>query len=136
MNLSIENWTRPYYASGGGDAFLFYVVYGPVPRDFSLSGSKYRCDAIPEGIELGSYGPTSHPETLDTFRSGYLWDKFQRTNSTVANDVANQTECLVIRGTISDPPDLIYLRNVVGFITWCLDSGGVAIFDPQMSEKK
>ena len=132
MNSSIEDWERPYYEPGGGDAFLLYVVYGSVPQGFSLSGSKYRCDAIPEGIEISSYGPTSNPEVLDTFRSGYLWEQFQQTNSKLANEVAKQSECLIIQGTIADPPDLNYLRNVVGFITWCLDSGGVAVFDPQM----
>jgi hypothetical protein len=111
---------------------LFYVVYGPVPQDVSISRSEYRFDGVPEGIEISSYGPTSDPETLNMFRSDYLWDDFQRANSTVANDVANQSECLVIRGTILDPPDLNYLRNVVGFIAWCLDRGAVAIFDPQM----
>ena len=132
MNSDIENWTRSYYSPGGGDAFLFYVAYGPVPNDFSVSRSKYRCDGIPDGIEISSYGPTSDPEAVGTFRSGYLWDQFQRANTRLANDVANQTECLVIRGTISDPPDLDYLRNVVGFLAWFLDCGGVAIFDPQM----
>ena len=132
MNSSVENWPRSHYDSGGGDAFLFYGVYGPIPQDFSISGSKYRCDGIPEGIDVSFYGPTSEPEAVDAFRSGYLWEEFQRANVKVANDVANQSECLVIRGTISDPSDLNYLRNVVGLVTFCLDSGSVAIFDPQM----
>lgn len=132
MNSSVENWPRSYYRSGGGDAFLFYVVYGPIPRNLSISRSKYRYDGIPEGINLSLYGPTSEPEAVDTFRSGYLWEEFQRANIKLADDVANQSECLVIRGTISDPSDLNYLRNVVGIVACCLDSGGVAIFDPQM----
>ena len=132
MNSSIQDWARQYYTPGGGDAFLCYVVYGPVPKDLSISRSQYRFDAIPAGIKVNSYGPTSEPEVLNTFRSGYLWAEFQRTNLKLANDVANQTECLVIQGTISDPTDLNYLRDVVGVIAWCLDHGGVAIVDPQM----
>lgn len=132
MNSSIENWPRSYYRSGGGDASLFYVVYGPIPQSFSVSRSKYRCDGVLEGIDVSSYGPTSEPEAVGTFRSGYLWEEFQRANVNLADDVANQSECLVIRGTISDPSDLNYLRNVVGLVTFFLDSGGVAIFDPQM----
>jgi hypothetical protein len=132
MNSSVENWPRPYYRPGGGDAFLFYVIYGPVPQDLSISGGKYRCDGIPEGIQISSYGPTSDPEVSGTFRSGYLWDEFQRSNAKLAKEVANQSECLVIQGTISDPSDLNYLRNVVGFVVWCLDRGSLAIFDPQM----
>jgi hypothetical protein len=132
MSSSINNWPRPYYRSGGGDAFLFYAVYGQTPKDFSISGSKYRFDGIPDELEVSSYGPTSDPEAVDAFRSRYLWDEFQQAHVTLANEVANQSECLVIRATISDPPDLNYLRNVIGFITWCLDSGSVAVFDPQM----
>jgi len=45
------NWPRQYYRSGGGDAFLFYVVYGPVPQDFTISGPKYRVDNIPDGVK-------------------------------------------------------------------------------------
>ena len=132
MDSSVETWPRSYYYSGGGDAFLFYIVYGPIPQNFSISQSKYRCDGIPEGIDVSSYGPTSEPETVDAFRSGYLWEEFQRANVKLANDVANQSECLIIRGTISDPSDLNYLRNVVGLLAFCLDSGAIAIFDPLM----
>jgi len=132
MSSSVNNWPRPYYRVGGGDAFLFYVVYGPTPKDFSVSRSKYRFDGIPDELKISSYGPTSNPEVVDDFRSGYLWDEFQRAHVTLANEVANQSECLIIRGDISDPPDLNYLRNVIGFITWCLDSDSIAVFDPQM----
>lgn len=132
MKSSLDTWSRPYYSPGGGDAFLFYVVYGPIPSDFSLSGSKYRCDDIPEDLEISSYGPTSDPEAVDTFRSGFLWDEFQEADMTVANDIARQSECLIIQGTMSDPSDLNYLRNVVGLVTWLLDEGSVGIFDPQM----
>jgi hypothetical protein len=125
MNSSIENWPRSYYRSGGGDASLFYVVYGPIPQSFSVSGSKYCCDGILEGIDVSSYGPTSKPEAVGTFRSGYLWDEFQRANVKLANDVANQSECLVIRGTISDPSNLNYLRNVVGLIAFALTAAAL-----------
>lgn len=130
--MTSETWSRPYYTSGGGDAFLFYVVYGPIPQDFSISGSRYRCDDIPEELVISSYGPASDPEVVESFRSGYLWDQFQQENMEAANDVAKQSTCLIIQGTMPDPPDLNYLRNVVGFIAWTLDVGGVGIFDPQM----
>lgn len=132
MSSSEDNWSRPYYRSGGGDAFLFYAVYGPTPKDFSVSRSKYRFDGIPEGLEIRFYGPTSDPEVVANFRSEYSWDEFQRANGKLADEVAKQSECLVVSGSISDPPDLNYLRNVIGFITWCLESGGIAVFDPQM----
>ena len=131
MNSSEKNWTRPYYAPGGGDAFLFYIVYGPVPQDLSITGSG-SADALPDGMEISTHGPTSDLETLNAFRSGYVWDEFQRTNSKLAYEVANQSECLIIQGTIPDPPDLNYLGKVVAFVASCFDNGAVAVFDPQM----
>jgi len=47
------NWPRQYYRSGGADAFLFYVVYGPVPQEFTISSPKYRVDNIPEDRHQG-----------------------------------------------------------------------------------
>lgn len=132
MPSPLEDWLRPHFRGGGGDAFLFYVVYGATPRNFSVSRSKYRSDSIPDGIDLMTYGPSSRPEVVDSFRSGYPWDELERNNATLAASVAAQSECLIIRGTISDPVDLNYLRNVVGFVAWLLDSGGVAVYDPQV----
>lgn len=121
------NWPRQYYRSGGGDAFLFYVVYGPKPQDFTISGSKYRCDELLEELEISSYGPASDPEVVSSFRSDYLWQEFQRAHAELAAEVATQSECLIIRGTIPDPADLNYLRNVVGLITWCARFWFVAV---------
>jgi hypothetical protein len=132
MTSAVEDWPRPFYTRGGGDAFLFYVMYGPTPQDLSISRGKYRFDGIPHSLALSSYGPTSNPEVVSSFRSGYLWDELRRTNAKFANEVANQSECLVIRGTIPDPSTLNYLRNVVGLISWYCDSDGVAVYDPQM----
>jgi hypothetical protein len=50
----------------------------------------------------------------------------------LATDLASQSECLLIRGTVADPEQLNYLRNVVGLISWLLDNGGIAVYDPQM----
>ncbi len=132
MSAPIEDWTRPYFRSGGGDALLFYAIFGPIPATFSISGSTYRVDAIPEEVELSSYNTKSHPEVLDSFRSGYLWEAFQHSNSDLAEETAAQTSCLVIRGTITDPESLNYLRNVVGLIAWLFDSGSISVYDPQM----
>ena len=132
MALALENWPRPHYRSGGGDAFLFYVVYGPAPQSFSISRSKYRFDGVPEGIDMISYGPASSPEAVGSFCSGYVWEELQRSDAELAADLAKQPECLLIRGTVADPQELNYLRNVIGLVSWLLDSNGIAVYDPQM----
>ncbi len=132
MPPPLTHWPRPHFRRGGGDPFLFYVVYGSLPSDPTISRGKYRCDGIPDGIDLIAYGPSSNPEAVDSFRHGYLWEEFNRKTPDLAAAVKRQTGCLVIRGSITDPSDLNYFRDVVGLVTWLLDSGGVALYDPQM----
>jgi hypothetical protein len=132
MPIPLEDWSRPHFRSGGGDAFLFYAIYGPTPESLSISRSRYRCDGIPDGLELMTYRTESHPEILNSFRSGYPWEELNRTDRTLAAETAAQSECLVIRGTVSDPADLNYLRNAIGAVSWLLDSGSVAVYDPQI----
>jgi len=131
MTEQPTDWLRPRYCSGGGDPFLFYVVYGPVPTDFTISKSEYRFAGIPDGIELMAYGPNSHPEVPSSFREGYLWEDLRQDNVQLSETVESQNECLIIRGSVADPADLNYFRNVVGLIQWLIDSGGVAVYDPQ-----
>lgn len=124
-------WPRPHFRAGGGDALLFYAVYAPTPDGFSISRSKYLCDGIPPGVDLMSYGPAVNPEVVSGFREGYVWEQFARESPALAAQVLAQPECIVIRGTIVDPENLNYFRNVIGLVTWLLDSSGVAVYDPQ-----
>jgi hypothetical protein len=48
--------------------------------------------------------------------------------------VGEAAECGVLRGEIPDPPDLNYLRDVIGLTTYLLDNGGFAVADPQQFE--
>ncbi|MCH9693436.1 MAG: hypothetical protein K0U72_02905 [Gammaproteobacteria bacterium] len=131
MTDQLKNWNRPHYCMGGGDPFLFYVVYGSVPTDFKISQSKYHFSGIPDGVELMTYGPHSNPEIPGSFREGYLWDELSNNDAQLAKLVAAQDECLILRGTVEDPADLNYFRNVVGLVQWLIDTGGVAVYDPQ-----
>lgn len=129
---SLTTWKRQRFKPGGGDAFLFYVVYGSIDPKAPLSRSTYRSSGIPEGLTVSSYGPQVHPETVDSFRSGYLWDELKTLDPDLAGKVSEQKSCMVLRGTFSDPKDLDYLRDTVGLIAHFLDHGGVAVYDPQM----
>jgi len=40
----------------------------------------------------------------------------------------------VVRGEIPNPPDLNYLRDVIGLTTYLLDHGGIVVADPQQFE--
>jgi hypothetical protein len=131
MRTTLPDWPRRHYVPGGRDAFLLYVVYGRVDVTKELSRSKYRCDGIPDGIEVTTYGPDQRPDVVAMFRHGYAWNEFVTNDPKLAATVTNQDSCLILRGQIPDPPSLNYLRDVVGVLTFSLDAGGVAIYDPQ-----
>ena len=125
-----DRWARPLYEAGGGAPELFFASFGPVPQDWSISGSTYRTGGIPEGITLSTYGPGSNPEVVDSFRDGYLWNTFAKTHAEAAAATASETSCVVIRGAVVQDDSLAYLRDVVGVLTWLLDQGHKAIWDP------
>ena len=47
MDSAAEIWPRPYYAAGGGDAFLFYVVWPSTSRLLNPAQRvSLRCDPV------------------------------------------------------------------------------------------
>jgi hypothetical protein len=125
----IESWPRPYFEREGGMPFLFYVVFGAGVDELQVSRSGHRFGGLPEGLEVMGYGPEMHPEVLDGFRSGPLWDEVLTTQPALARAVAAQTRCVIVRGSIEDDESLDYFRDAIGLLTALLDAGGVAIFD-------
>jgi hypothetical protein len=131
MNSPLEDWPRDYYMKGGSSPFLLYVVFGADIDDLCISRGKYRCDSVPEGIEVISCGPDSHPEIVDSFRKGYLWDELVRKDPALADTIAAQTKCSILKGSVADDTSLNYFRNTIGLLSCFLDHGGVSVFDPQ-----
>ena len=131
MTTDLEDWDRKHYSEGGESPFLFYVVFGSDANQLRLSRSKYRCDSIPKGVDISSYGPNSHPEVLDEFRQGYLWNELRKEEPDLADEVEAQTTCVIVQGAVADETSLNYFRNTIGLLTGLLDAGGVAIYDPQ-----
>ncbi|CCE02932.1 hypothetical protein [Bradyrhizobium sp. STM 3809] len=132
MTSPLVDWPRPHFAKGGKNPFVFYVVYGWVDIDRPFSRSAYRSRGLPDGIDLTGYGPTIQPMVVSQFRTGYGWGRLVAQDPDLAAVVAAQDFCLVIRGDVTDPPSLSYFRDLIGLLTFCLDAGGVAIYDPQI----
>jgi hypothetical protein len=132
MTAKLEDWQRKYYTPGGGDPFLFYVAFGNIDTNEVLSASRYRCAGVPVGIELTSYRRAEHREVFDTFVEGYLWAGLKANNPALAMEVERSQACVVLRGSIPDAETLNYLRDTVGLLTFFLDHGARAIYDPQM----
>lgn len=132
MNSELASWERKHYVVDGGEPLLFYVVYGDIEPTAPLSRSTYRSSGTPDGIDVWSYGPEQRPEVVNSFREGYLWDQFLARSPELASRVQQCEQCLLIRGTPSDFSTLNYLRDTVGLISYLIDQGGCAIYDPQM----
>lgn len=132
MTQHLDHWDRPNFVRGEGDPFLFYVVFGEVNATTPLSRGKYRSNGIPDGMQLMSYGPQNHPEVPASFQQGYLWDEFAAEDPELAHTVSQSSTCMVLRGSPTDSSSLNYLRDIVGLITYFLEQGGCAAYDPLM----
>lgn len=132
MTSELETWKREFFTAGGGDPFLFYVIYGEIDLSEPMSRTTYRSNGAPDGIDVMSCGPEKNPEVPGSFRSGYVWDEFATEDPELASTVTKCEHCLILRGTPSDSTTLNYLRDIVGLITYLLDCGGCVVYDPFM----
>ncbi|HWB07922.1 MAG TPA: hypothetical protein VG826_01670 [Pirellulales bacterium] len=132
MAATLPDWPRQYFTGAGGKPFLYYVVYGNFKDLPALSASQYRSPGIPAGFDLMRYDRQQSADVVSQFRDGYLWDELVGEHPELASQIVNAEECLILRGEQEDGDKLNYLRDCVGLLTFLLDHGGVAVYDPQM----
>ena len=118
MAAATEDWSRPDFEPGGGDASLFYLVFGalgplrlpPPPAGLSLTvhpqGEPLWVEPL---VEASEAGPDGRP------RLGAL--------------VRSAPEFAVLRGRRADPPDLFHLRDAEAVLAVLLEAGGAAVLD-------
>ena len=114
MTSELETWERKHYVAGGGDPMLFFVVYGEINTSAPLSRSRYRSNGAPDGIDVMSYDPSTHPDVPCSFRNGYIWDEFVANDPELAATVGRCEHCMILRGPPTDSTTLNYLRDTVG----------------------
>ncbi len=125
-------WARPHFTPGGGDPLVFYAVFGQFDLKKPLSRSKYRTSGLPDWLDLVNCDRAKEPEVFEEFLTGKVWEILSRDTPLTANEAAQAAQCVVLRGEPTDPPTLEYFRDAVGIVTWLLDAGGLAVYDPQM----
>lgn len=130
-SASAEGWTRELWRVGGGDAFLFYAVFGEVPQSFDVPAKKYRTSGLPPGVEVRHFNRSSNAGYLDGFAEGHAWEELSQSAPSLAAKVATASDCLVVAGTVEDPDSLSYLRDTIGLVTYLLDESGIAVLDLQ-----
>lgn len=130
----LKSWERKYFVEGGGVPLIFFAVFGEFGDNPSVSRSQYRCAGIPDGITIDKYDEQVHREVRDGFLEGYSWERVQQGDPELAKRIVEGPECLVIRGEPKEFRTLDYLRDVVGFVTYLVGTGGVCVHELQISK--
>ena len=125
-------WPREFYQPTEAKALVWYLVYGQFPDTIEISRGKYRCSGVPSGIEVANHTRTDHDEAAANFlKQPFIVAGLRREFPKLASAVEAAPDCTTIRGEVPDSPNLDYLRDVVGLVTWFFDNGAVAVLDPQ-----
>jgi hypothetical protein len=127
----LPSWERPHFAPCDGEAFLIFVAFGDIDTSQPLSSSKYRCSGIADDFQVTGYDRVTYPQVFENFLSGFLWERLQEEDPDLARQVEKSGSCIVVRLTRPNSATLDYLRDTVGVLTWMLDHGGLAIYDPE-----
>jgi hypothetical protein len=127
----LPSWTRPLFTPGGGNALLFYVLFGKFDLTKPLSKSKHRSNGPGKWLEVVQFDRTTRPEEFTGYQSGELWDMLTRDAPITAAESRKAQEAVAVRAEVTDPQTLDYFRDTIGVVTWLLDCGGISIYDPQ-----
>jgi hypothetical protein len=134
MANEFADWPRQYYEPGGGDAFLFHVVYGDFPPSTPppLDAQTYRSAGIPPGLKLARFDRASRADWFAGWEQDYVWGKVCDDDPALADAVRCAPDALLLHGEVADPPNLNYLRDAIGLLAFLLDHGGVGVHDAQV----
>jgi hypothetical protein len=120
-------WDRPLFTPGGGDAFVYFVVFGADADLLEISTDEHHVDEIPDGIDAHELGP----DWVQSFFEPPMGDQLRARDPDTAAEAEQAETCIIVTGAVSDPPTLGYLRNVIGLATAALDTGGAAVLSLQ-----
>jgi hypothetical protein len=121
-------WTRGLHRPGGGDAALFYVVFGQFPgaSSITIDRERYRTRGADD---LRIFDRSREGRYIEAFHSGALGKLLEQWEPSLGAAIRSAPQCCVLRAQVADPPTLEYLRDAVGVVTALLDAGGVGVFD-------
>lgn len=96
-----------------------------------MSRSKYRSNGVPPELDPTHHTRDQYPEAFTAFGSEHLWSELLSEGDDLAAEIETAGSCIVLKGSAPDDSTLNYLRDSIGLITFFLDQGGRAVFDPQ-----
>ena len=122
-----QDWERPLYEAGGGDASVLLVVFGPKPEPLRITSLAHRVVPMDLSLELEYQEPHAAAALLDSPFGATLLQGWEGEEASVLT----ADGCMVMRAEVPDPKDLRYLRNCVGVATAILEAGGRAVANLQ-----
>lgn len=128
--MAIPTWPRPLLQEGGFAPFLYYRVYGNPDPNRALSATTYRCEGIPAGITLHKVSRAQDASAFYDLLQPPLGRILAESLPDMVTLVENSQCAVSITGSPLRHDSLAYFRDVIGLITWLLDSGGTMVYDP------
>ena len=128
VQQELFSWPRPRYIEGGGDALVWLEIYGDwADSQTQVSASKHNSAGLPPEL-IAQITPNDNGASWH----GAMADLARQSNPIAWQIALESPQKLVIRGEIADPNSLDYLRDTIGVVAASLESGGVAVFEPQI----
>jgi hypothetical protein len=130
--MTTPHWPRPQWSDSGSRALYVWFLFGEFAEDLSVDARRYRTRGAPDGVDVMRY-------THDALRGweGYplgaaMGDVLKNDSAATFERALAMRDVIMVRGEIADPADLDPLRDLIGLVTALVDTGGVAIVDPQI----
>lgn len=125
--VSTDPWERPLFTPGGPDAFISFVVFGADAALLEVTTEEHRVDEVPDGVDAHEVGP----DWVSSLFDPPLGDQIRESDPATAALAEEAETCIIVTGSVADPPTLDYLRNSIGIATAALDTGGVGVLNLQ-----
>lgn len=132
--MSESDWSRPHWSRGEAKAMLLYFVFGAFVRELQLDLSARGSNGLPQGVEMQRIPKATLAHWEGHPLRGALGEILREGNPAAFAAARKAPECLVLRGELADADSLAYLRDTLGVVAALLETGGVAVVDPQILE--
>ncbi|MGH8234334.1 MAG: hypothetical protein ACREPU_09080 [Rhodanobacteraceae bacterium] len=132
--MAEPDWTRPRWNRDEAKAMLVYFVFGGFAAEPTLDLSAHGSHGLPQGVEILRIPKDKLAHWEGHPLRGALGEILRDGNPAAFEAARGASECLILRGELPDSDSLGYLRDTLGVISALLDTGGVAVVDPQILE--
>ncbi|MEO7050098.1 MAG: hypothetical protein ABI128_00380 [Rhodanobacter sp.] len=129
--ITIPAWQRPHWQPSDEKILLQFYVFGKFEAG-RVPSQDYGSPGLPAGITATSH----HHADLRSWEGyplkGAMGRMYKADAPQAYQRALDAPEVIVVRGTLEDSPATGYLRDTLGVLAGMLDTGGVAIVDPQI----